>query len=51
MNLYTGSDFDDFLAEEGVLEVPSAVAQELQLAIQVEEVMTENPAAEFGLAD
>ena len=34
MNPYTGSDFDDFLAEEGILEEATARAHERLLALQ-----------------
>lgn len=39
MNKYSGSNFDDFLAEEGLLEEVSARAQKRLLALQVEDIM------------
>ena len=39
MNKYSGSNFDDFLAEEGLLEEVSARAQKRFLALQVEDIM------------
>ena len=38
-NPYSGSNFDDFLAEEGILEEVSARALKRLLAMQVSEVM------------
>ncbi len=37
MNKYSGSNFDDFLAEEGILEEVSESAQKRLLALQIEE--------------
>ncbi len=37
MNKHSGSNFDDFLAEAGILEEVSAGAQKRLLALQVEE--------------
>lgn len=37
MNVYSGSDFDDFLAEEGILEEVSARAHKRLLALQLED--------------
>ena len=37
MNKYSGSNFDDFLVEEGILEEVSEGAQKRLLALQVEE--------------
>lgn len=39
-NKYSGSNFDDFLAEEGILEEVSARAQKRLLALQIEDIMT-----------
>lgn len=39
MNKYSGSNFDDFLAEEGLIEEVSARAQKRFLALQVEDIM------------
>jgi antitoxin HicB len=38
-NRHIGSDFDDFLAEEGILEVVEAVAIKRVIAHQIEETM------------
>ena len=40
-NPYSGSNFDDFLAEEGLLEQTEAVAIKRVLAYQVEQLMNE----------
>ena len=37
MNKYSGSNFDDFLAEEGILEEVSEGAQKRLLALQIED--------------
>ncbi len=39
MNKYSGSRFDDFLEEEGILEEVSARAQKRLLALQIEDIM------------
>jgi antitoxin HicB len=39
MNKYTGSDFDDFLQDERILEEVSARAHKRQLALQLEDEM------------
>ncbi len=39
MNKYSGSDFDDFLQEEGILEAVSARAQKRLLALQINDIM------------
>ena len=36
MNKYSGSNFDDFLAEEGILEEVSERAQKRLLALEIE---------------
>lgn len=41
MNKYSGSNFDDFLAEEGILEEVSTRAQKRLLALQIEDIMVE----------
>ena len=38
MNKYSGSNFDDFLEEEGILEEVSALAQEQLKIYQTKEV-------------
>ncbi len=40
-NPYSGSSFDDFLTEEGILEEVSTKAQKRLLAMQIEEIITE----------
>lgn len=42
MNKYSGSNFDDFLAEEGILEEVASKAQKRLLAYQVAHIMTES---------
>ena len=39
MDKYSGSNFDDFLEEEGILEEVSARAQKQLLALQVNDIM------------
>jgi antitoxin HicB len=39
MNKYSGSNFDDFLTEEGILEEVSAKAQKRLLALQISDIM------------
>ncbi|MCB9151231.1 MAG: helix-turn-helix transcriptional regulator [Caldilineaceae bacterium] len=51
MNPYTGSNFDDFLAEEGILEEVSARSLKRVLAIQLEEIMAETEMTKSGLAE
>lgn len=41
MNKYSGSNFDDFLLEEGILEEVSTRAQKRLLALQIEDIMVE----------
>jgi antitoxin HicB len=41
MNKYSGSDFDGFLEEEGILEEVTARAHKRLLALQLHEVMEE----------
>ena len=40
-NQYSGSNFDDFLAEEGILEEVATKAQKRLLALQIEDIMAE----------
>lgn len=40
-NKYSGTDFDDFLAEEGILEEVSIRAQKRLLALQIADIMAE----------
>ncbi|MFN8486073.1 MAG: helix-turn-helix transcriptional regulator [Caldilineaceae bacterium] len=51
MNPYTGSDFDDFLAEEGILAELSARALKRLLALQLEEIMAETQLTKSSLAE
>ncbi len=41
-NRYSGTDFDDFLEEEGILEDVSSQAQKRLLALQMADIMTES---------
>lgn len=41
-NSYSGSNFDDFLEEEGILEDTSARAQKRLLALQMADIMEES---------
>ncbi len=47
---YIGSDFDDFLKEEGLLEHCQAVAVKRVLAYQLEQFMTENRLSKTEMA-
>ena len=40
-NAYSGSTFDEFLAEEGILEEVSTKAQKRLLALQIGDIMAE----------
>jgi len=42
MNRYTGSDFDEFLKEEGILEEVTARAHKRLLALQLDEAMEQS---------
>jgi DNA-binding Xre family transcriptional regulator len=50
MNKYSGSNFDDFLAEEGILEEVSARALKRLLALQIADIMTETNLSKTRLA-
>lgn len=50
MNQHTGSDFDDFLEEEGILEEVSAKAHKRLLALQLADIMKENSMTKTSLA-
>ncbi len=50
MNQYTGSNFDDFLAEEGILDEVTARAYKRLLALQVQDAMTEAQMSKSELA-
>ncbi len=50
MNKYTGSDFDDFLREEGILEEVTARAHKRLLALQISEAMKQSKMTKAQLA-
>jgi len=50
MNQFTGSNFDDFLEEEGILEEVSAKAHKRLLALQLSDIMQENKITKTNLA-
>ncbi|MDX1524547.1 MAG: XRE family transcriptional regulator [Anaerolineae bacterium] len=50
MNRYSGSNFDDFLAEEGILEEVSAKALKRLLTLQIADVMEETNLTKTSLA-
>ncbi len=50
MNRYSGSDFDDFLAEEGILEEVTSKAQKRLLAYEVADIMVEKKLTKTELA-
>lgn len=50
MNTHTGSNFDDFLEEEGILEEVSARAQKRLLALQLADIMEDCKITKTGLA-
>lgn len=50
MNQYSGSNFDDFLAEEGILTDVTIKAQKRLLALQVADLMSENQLTKTDLA-
>ncbi len=51
MNRYTGSDFDDFLKEEGILEEVSARAHKRLLALELQDAMLEMRLSKTDLAE
>lgn len=51
MNKHTGSNFDDFLEEEGILEEVSAKAHKRLLALQLADIMEENNISKTSLAE
>lgn len=51
MNQYSGSNFDDFLAEEGILEEVSARALKRLLALQIADIMAETNLSKAKLAE
>lgn len=50
-NKFTGSDFDDFLEEEGILEEVSTRAQKRLLALQVADILAETNLTKTQLAE
>ena len=51
MNQFTGSNFNDFLEEEGILEEVSAKAHKRLLALQLADIMDENSITKTSLAN
>ncbi len=51
MNNYAGSDFDDFLEQEGILDKVKARARKRLLALQLHEVMEEYSITKTELAE
>lgn len=51
MNEHIGSDFDDFLAEQGLLEEVSATALKRVIAWQIEQVMKKKKVSQKALAE
>ncbi len=50
MNQYTGSNFNDFLENEGILEEVSAKAHKRLLALQLADIMNEKRITKTSLA-
>ena len=50
MNKHTGSNFDDFLEEENILEEVSAKAHKRLLALQLSDIMQEKNITKTSLA-
>jgi len=50
MNKFKGSNFDDFLEEEGILEEVSAKAHKRLLALQLSDIMQEKKITKTSLA-
>ena len=50
MNQYTGSNFDDFLAAEGILDAVTATAYKRLWALQVHDAMAEAQLSKSELA-
>ena len=51
MNQYTGTNFDDFLEDEGILEEVSAKAHKRLLALQLTDIMQEKSITKTNLAE
>ena len=50
MKKFTGSNFDDFLEEEGILEEVSVNAHKRLLVLQLKDIMKENDMTKTSLA-
>ncbi len=50
MNKYTGSNFDDFLGSEGILDEVTTNAHKRLLALQLADIMKENSITKTSLA-
>ncbi len=50
-NQHTGSNFDDFLEEEGLLEEVSAKAQKRVLALQIADILEESSLTKSEIAE
>ena len=50
-NRHIGSNFDDFLEEEGILEEVSAKAQKRLLALQIADIMEESSLTKSEVAE
>ena len=51
MNQFTGSNFNDFLEDEGILEEVSAKAHKRLLAMQLTDIMNEKSITKTSLAN
>lgn len=51
MDQYTGSDFDEFLAEEGILEEVTARAHQRLLALQLQDAIEATQLTKTELAE
>ncbi len=51
MNKHTGSNFDEFLEEEGILEEVTAKALKRLLALQLADIMKESKISKTSLAE
>jgi DNA-binding Xre family transcriptional regulator len=50
VNPHSGNDFDDFLAEEGILEEVSVRAQKRLIALQIEDIIAESHLSKTEIA-
>ena len=51
MNKHSGSNFDEFLEEEGILEELTVKAQKRLLSLQLADIMKESKISKAGLAE